>query len=102
MPEAMSTTSDEQIPNTNVVNFEKAHSNDQVDQIHQQIHDQYVDPPKMMGLGDLNLGEMGLDDMSRISMGNIESKMNNDQKTEQFQITSPAKLLKIEEKPIVN
>jgi hypothetical protein len=56
----------------------------------------------MMGLQDLNLGEMGLDDMSRISMGNIESKMNNDQKTEQFQITSPEKLLKIEEIPIVN
>lgn len=31
-----------------------------------------------MGLADINLGEMGLDDMSRISMGNVESNMNND------------------------
>ena len=32
----------------------------------------------MIGLEDINLGEMGLDDMSRISMGAADNTMNAD------------------------
>ena len=57
----------------------------------------------MMGLGDINLGEIGLDDMSRISMVNIELNMNNDNNIAQ-PIQNPPSMQnqKIESKPFAN